>query len=100
MDLGYILRRAWRITWQHRLLWVFGCLVSLVAMGTRIGVSGSQWELAVQELPPEVQQPITAFLDRRVMVGARDSLDCISIQPAHFLDGAMINQQISMGCDG
>jgi hypothetical protein len=63
MELGYILRRAWRITWEHRLLWVFGCLVSLVAMGTRLGVSGSQWELAVQELPPEVQRPITAFLE-------------------------------------
>ena len=63
MDLGYILRRAWRITWEHRLLWVFGCLVSLVVMGTRTGVSGSQWELAVQELPPEVQQPITGALN-------------------------------------
>lgn len=63
MELGYILRRAWRITWEHKLLWIFGCLVSLVTMGTRIGVSGSQWELAVQELPSEAQQPITAFLD-------------------------------------
>jgi hypothetical protein len=62
MELGYILRRAWRITWEHRLLWIFGCLVSLGVMGARLGVSGSQWELAVQELPPEVQQPITAFL--------------------------------------
>jgi hypothetical protein len=63
VELGYILRRAWRITWEHRLLWIFGCLVSLVAMGTHIGVSGSQWELAVQELPPEAQQPITNLLD-------------------------------------
>jgi hypothetical protein len=63
MELGYILRRAWRITWEHRLLWVFGCLTSLGVMGTRLGVSGGQWELAVQELPPEVQQPITAFLE-------------------------------------
>jgi hypothetical protein len=63
MELGYILRRSWRITWEHRLLWIFGCLVSLVVMGTRTGVSGSQWELAVQELPPDVQQPITVFLE-------------------------------------
>lgn len=63
MELGYILRRAWRITWEHRLLWIFGCLVSLVVMGMRIGVSGSQWELAVQELPPEAQQPITDILN-------------------------------------
>ncbi len=64
MELGYILRRAWRITWEHRLLWIFGCLVSLGVMGARlVGVSGSQWELAVQELPPEIQQPIVGFLD-------------------------------------
>jgi hypothetical protein len=63
METGYILRRAWRITWQHKLLWVFGCLVSLGMVSTRLGVSGSQWELAVQELPLEIQQPIVEFLD-------------------------------------
>ena len=63
MELGYILRRAWQITWEHKRLWLFGFLVSLGVTGTRIGVSSSQWELAVYELPPEMQQPIVAFIN-------------------------------------
>jgi hypothetical protein len=63
IELGYVLRRAWRITWEHKLLWVFGCLVGLEMMGVRIGVSGSQWALAAQELPPDLQQPVVSFLD-------------------------------------
>ena len=63
MELGYVLRRAWRITWKHKLLWVFGVLVSLGMVSTRIGISSSQWELAAQELPPGLQQPIVDFLN-------------------------------------
>jgi hypothetical protein len=63
VELGYVLRRAWHITWAHRRLWVFGALVSLALIGARLGVSGSQWGLAAQELPPEVQQPIITFLE-------------------------------------
>lgn len=63
MELGYVLRRAWQITWKHKLLWIFGVLVSLGIVGTRLGISSSQWELAAQELPPGLQQPIMDFLN-------------------------------------
>ena len=63
MELGYVLRRAGQITWRHRLLWIFGILVSLGMIGTRIGVSSSQWELAAQELPPGLRQPVVDFLN-------------------------------------
>jgi hypothetical protein len=65
MDLGYVIRRAWQITWQHKALWLFGFLVGLelAMVGARLGVSGIQWERAVQELPPDVQRPTVDFLD-------------------------------------
>jgi hypothetical protein len=65
MDLGYVLRRAWQITWQHKALWLFGFLVGLELgmVGARLSVSGVQWERAVQELPPDAQRPIVDFLD-------------------------------------
>ncbi|MBN1976452.1 MAG: hypothetical protein JW918_03535 [Anaerolineae bacterium] len=63
MELGYILRRAWRITWEHKLLWIFGILVSTGMVSTRLGLSSGQWEAAVQELPPGLQQPIVDFMN-------------------------------------
>jgi hypothetical protein len=53
LDLRYILRRAWRITRRHRALWLFGFLISLGAMGTRIGLGGrGMWQSVAQELAP------------------------------------------------
>jgi hypothetical protein len=63
MELGYILRRAWRITWEHKLLWLFGILVSIGMVGMRLGLSSGQWEAALQELPPSVHQPIVDFVN-------------------------------------
>ncbi len=33
MDYGKVLRRAWEILWQYRVLWVFGVIVALAAAG-------------------------------------------------------------------
>jgi hypothetical protein len=53
LDLRYILRRAWRITGRHRALWLFGFLISLGAMGTRVGLGGrGVWQQVAQELAP------------------------------------------------
>ena len=63
MDLGYVLRRAWEVTWRHKVLWLFGFLVSLGIVGRRVGIgSGGRWEWPVRELPPEVQRAITDLL--------------------------------------
>ena len=63
MDLGYVLRRAWEVTWRHKVLWLFGFLVSLGIVGRRVGIgSGGRWEWPVRELPPEVQRAITGLL--------------------------------------
>jgi hypothetical protein len=62
IDLGYILRRAWEITWRHKTLWLFGFLVSLGTVSTRLGTSSSRWESVTRELPPEMQRRISGFL--------------------------------------
>ncbi len=95
MELGYILRRAWRITSEHRRLWVFGGLVSLALIGTRLGVSGSQWELAAQELPPEVQQPLTTFLD-----GSRSTTAAVVLVVLGFVGGVGLALLGSLGRAG
>jgi hypothetical protein len=58
MDVGYVLHRARSIAWQHKALWAFGFLVGLGTAGTRAGMARIPWDLAVEELPPEVQGPI------------------------------------------
>ena len=63
VDLGYVLRRAWEVTWRHKVLWLFGFLVSLGIVGRRVGIcSGGRWEWPVRELPPEVQRAIADLL--------------------------------------
>ena len=63
MDLGYVFRRAWQITWRHRLLWLFGFLVGLGTASVRLSVSVSRWNQPARGLPPEVQRAIANFLD-------------------------------------
>ncbi len=43
-EIGYVFRRAWEITWQHRALWLFGFLAQIGAVARHIVVfSGSRW---------------------------------------------------------
>ena len=74
MELGYVLRRAWRIIWEHKLLWLFGILVSMGMVSTRLGLSSGQWEAAVQELPPGLQQPIVDFMNGPYVAAATVAL--------------------------
>ena len=63
MDIGYVLRRAWEITWRHKALWLFGFLISLGTVVRRVGTgSGSRWEQLVGELPPQAQRAMADFL--------------------------------------
>ena len=60
MDLGYILRRAWEVTWRHKVLWLFGFLV---ALGSGISAqSNVNYRSTTSELPPEVQHTIYEFV--------------------------------------
>jgi hypothetical protein len=72
MDLGYVLHRTWEITWQHKVLWLFGFLVSLGTVGARVGLGsgGSRWEWSVRQLPPEAQRAISGFLSSPYFVVA------------------------------
>ncbi|HIE47684.1 TPA: hypothetical protein EYP84_02175 [Candidatus Bipolaricaulota bacterium] len=54
MDYGYILRRAWQILWQHKILWLFGFLASL---GGRF-----RFDLRMEDLPPEARRRIAEFV--------------------------------------
>jgi len=40
MDYGAILSRAWKITWNHKILWVFGFLAGLASGGGGGGNAG------------------------------------------------------------
>jgi hypothetical protein len=63
MQLRYVFRRACEITWRHKTLWLFGFLVSLGTVGTRVGTgSGGRWGRLAQELPLEAQRAIVDFL--------------------------------------
>ena len=48
MDFGNILSRAWRITWKHKALWLFGILASCSGQSTysgqgfNFGINGTQ----------------------------------------------------------
>lgn len=64
IDLAYVLRSAWRISWRHKRLWLLGFVASLGLAGTRLGVtSRGVWEQAARELPPDLGQAVLRFLD-------------------------------------
>lgn len=50
MDFGNILTRAWRITWNNKVLWLFGFLAALGQGGGGGGGGSSRWSQRVQ--PP------------------------------------------------
>jgi hypothetical protein len=60
IDLGYVLSRAWEITWRRKALWLFGFLASLGTVGARVGMgSGGRWEWPARGLPPEAQRAVS-----------------------------------------
>jgi len=60
MDFGEILSRAWNIIWEHKVLWIFGVLVSCGrSNGGCSGGGGSntgyQYSGGDIDIPPEVR---------------------------------------------
>jgi hypothetical protein len=41
IDIGKILKRAWHILWNYRILWIFGILLAITGGGVRSGSNGA-----------------------------------------------------------
>ena len=52
IDFGKILKRAWHVLWNYKILWIFGILLALTASrgNSSIG-SGSGWRFGSDDLP-------------------------------------------------
>ena len=46
MEYGKVFERAWKITWRHRILWLFGFLASLLSRGGNGGQGGVNYRLS------------------------------------------------------
>src|SRR5436190_18100031 len=56
MHYGELLSRAWQLTWQHKVLWVFGMLAALVSAGNGGSSARPGANRTGTALPPEIQQ--------------------------------------------
>ena len=59
VDYGGVLRRAWQITWRHKILWIFGILAGCSRSGSSGGSGNNNVRVNQQggvDLPPEMQQ--------------------------------------------
>jgi hypothetical protein len=54
MDIGEVLSRAWRIIWDHKVLWIFGILASCTSASS--GSGNFQYQFESGEVPPGMQQ--------------------------------------------
>ena len=48
IDIGKILKRAWHILWNYKVLWIFGILLALTAAGGRGGSNGGSGSSSYQ----------------------------------------------------
>jgi hypothetical protein len=62
MNYGNVLRRAWQVTWQYRILWAFGLLAGLNAQ--------FRFNLQADSLPPEARRWIREFISSPVFIPA------------------------------
>lgn len=77
MDLGYILRRAWEVTWRHKVLWLFGFLV---ALGSGASTQNNvNYRRSVEELPPETQRAVYEFITSPYFIAAIVALMLLGI---------------------
>ena len=46
IDIGKIIKRAWHILWNYKVLWIFGILLAITAGGGSAGNSGSSYQFS------------------------------------------------------
>lgn len=55
MDIGHIIKRSWKITWQYRALWVFGILAGCgSSQSSGSGGSGTSWQTNANFSSPDM----------------------------------------------
>lgn len=66
LDFGTILSRAWKITWDNKVLWIFGILAGLGSGGgsSNTGSRFSNFGNAPRGQPPELPPRIQEFFNR------------------------------------
>ena len=64
MDYGYVLSRAWKIIWEHKVLWIFGILMGLGnAGGSSSSAANGNVTWTVDQPPPWLQNFSFNFSD-------------------------------------
>jgi hypothetical protein len=58
MDYGEVLSRAWQIIWKHKVLWIFGILVSCTSANNGSGFPGanSSWQTSQSQFDSTINQ--------------------------------------------
>ncbi len=69
MDFGEVLRRAWKIVWKFKVLWIFGIFAGCTRGGASFNGGGSSWTSGpssstpgVPQLPPGFENNLQNFL--------------------------------------
>lgn len=83
LDYGSILRRAWQITWNNKILWLFGILAGLMGSGTpNPGQRGPdinyQFNYQDPDLPPGLRRMI-GDVDQNVVLAIIAGLACLAL---------------------
>ena len=73
MDYGYILTRAWKITWKYKILWLFGILSGCGSTSSNGGSDNINASQEINEMPPEIielgDKALNFFSQPAVFVG-------------------------------
>jgi hypothetical protein len=77
IDYGSILTRAWRITWNHKVLWIFGILASLAGGGGGGGNTGFRTQRG-EDLPPQLERMLDR-VDPGVLIAVVVALACLGL---------------------
>jgi hypothetical protein len=83
LDLGGILRRAWTITWNHKILWLFGILAGLAGGGGNPGNNNNfrdtfQYDFSSGELPPAMRDRF-GDVDPNIVLAILLGLACVAL---------------------